>query len=294
MSDILLVDADIIAFQVAAVSQQSYLFEPEELPVVAIDPWAEVVPRIHRAIDKLKDALNTEHVIICLSCPTEENWRLKVLPTYKSNRDYLNRPAHLAGVKNYLAANYPSYRRPTLEADDIMGILSTMPGLPKSLLAEHPEFTKWTRKIIVSEDKDMKTIPGWLYNPAKDSKPKLIGDATADWWHLYQTICGDTTDGYKGCLGAGPTTAAEILNDPFICEPYTHVFKRGPRKGLEETRWRYRPVAGEETLWDCVVSLFKRHGHSEEDALAQARVSRICRFKDYDFNKKEVILWTPH
>lgn len=291
MTPVLLLDADIIAFQIAAVSQQTYQF-PDCEPSTIVDEWEEVEPRIVHAIDKLKAALDTDLVIVCLSCPTEENWRMAILPTYKGNRDYSKRPAHLAAVKEFMATNWPSYRRDTLEADDIMGILSTMKGLPSSFLAAHPEFRGHGRKIIVSEDKDMKTIPGWLFNPAKDTLPRLIEQPEADRWHLLQTICGDTTDGYTGCPGAGPAAAGPVL-DGAMWVSYTHAFTRGARNGQEELRW----VLGDDpegNPWNRLVSLYARYGLTEADALVQAQVARICRASDYDFTNRKVIPWTPH
>lgn len=264
----LLLDADIIAFKVASVSQRTFQF-PGCDPSVSADDWEDVVPRIDAEVAKLTEKLKSDKVIVCLSCPTEDNWRLKVLPTYKGNRDYSKRPVWLAKVKDYLEAEYPSYRRPTLEADDIMGMLSTMPGLPPGFLKENPSFDPKARKVIVSEDKDMKTIPGWLFNPAKDSKPRLVRDIDADYWHLYQALVGDTTDGYKGCPKCGPVKAARWLTD--ACEP----------KPPDE-------------MWARVVDLYVAQGLTEADALIQARVARICRASDYDFKKKEVILWTPN
>ena len=173
-----------------------------------------------------------------------------MLPTYKGSRDYSKRPEYLSRIKDYLEANWPSYRRDRLEADDIMGILSTHPSLVKG------------RKVIVSEDKDMKTIPGWLYNPAKDFKPRLISEAEADRFHLYQTLIGDTTDGYTGCPGVGKD------------------HKR--LKGYEG------PID-----WDMVVELYATKKRTEEDALVQARVARICRASDFDFATKTVKLWLP-
>jgi hypothetical protein len=285
----LLLDADIIAFKVASVSQRTFQFPGCEPSTVA-DEWEQVVPRIDAEVAKLTEKLKSDKVIVCLSCPTEDNWRLRVLPTYKGNRDYSKRPVWLAKVKDYLEAEYPSYRRPHLEADDIMGILSTMPGLPPGFLAEHPGFDPKAKKVIVSEDKDMKTIPGWLFNPAKDGKPRLVSLEQADTWHLYQAICGDSVDHYAGCPGAAHEKATEVL-DGCLWEAYEHTLKRGPRKGETERRWRQ--ADGQGTAWQRVVALYERFGFAEADALVQARVARICRFTDYDFKNKEVILWTP-
>lgn len=286
----LLLDADILAFKIASTSQKTFQFGDCE-PSLMVDDWAEVEPRIRNTIAQLQESLETDLVVVCLSCPTAENWRMEVLPTYKGNRDYSKRPAHLAAVKDYMESAWPSYRRDTLEADDIMGILSTMKGLPGNFLKENPEFSAGTQKIIVSEDKDMQTIPGWLFNPAKDTKPRLITPEEADRFHLYQTICGDTVDCYQGCPGAGPDKAHMALAG-YLWHSFIHTFKRGPRAGQEETRWVIDNDA-RALPWDSVVSLYARYGFTEEDALVQARVARICRAQDYDFTNKKVILWSP-
>jgi hypothetical protein len=259
----LLVDADIIAYQFAAKAQRSYEFG------VAVDDLEVVTPKLDAALVELEEELDGE-AIICLSCPTAEGWRKLVLPTYKDNRSDVVKPELLAPIKDYLEANYPSYRKPTLEADDIMGILSTMDGLPPNFVREHPQFAKVTRKVIVSEDKDMKTVPGWLYNPAKDSKPHLIADYVADYWHLYQTLVGDSTDGYKGCPGIGPKKAEAMLRDG--------------------DDFRIHPL---DVMWQRVLDAYAKKGLTQDDALVQARVARICRACDYDFKNREVVLWTP-
>lgn len=248
----LLLDADIIAFQLAATAQRGYQWPGQDHKSIALDDWEGQPERIDAAVSDLCKTLKTSEVIVCLSCPTEENWRLKVLPTYKGNRDYSQRPQYLADVKKYLEDNYPSYRRDTLEADDIMGILSTHPSLVKG------------KRVIVSEDKDMKTIPGWLFNPRKDKEPQRIEPGQADYWHLYQTLCGDSVDNYAGCPGIGPVKAEKILGPLTV----------GP-------------------LWQRVVEAFEAKHLTEGDALIQARVARICRASDYDFKKKEVRLWDP-
>ena len=64
--------------------------------------------------------------------------------------------------------------------------------------------------IIVSQDgvKDMKTIPTIVW----DGKDLLtISEPWADYWHLYQTLVGDTSDGYKGCPGVGKVKAEKLL-----------------------------------------------------------------------------------
>lgn len=273
----LLIDADIVAFQFAASNEEKFQWD-ESGPVKVVADLEDVKPQIDAKLAEWKARWKADELIVCLSCPTPENFRMGVLPTYKGNRDYNARPELLGPVKAYLAEAYKTYARPTLEADDVMGILSTHPTLIPG------------KKIIVSEDKDMKTIPGWLWNPRKDAKPYLISEEEADRWHLYQTIVGDSTDHYAGLPGYGPDRANKILDEPYLMEPYQHEFKRGKRKGEFETRFNKVPT---DDVWESIVSNFKANGLTEEDALVQARVARICRASDYNFKTKEVVLWTP-
>lgn len=129
-----------------------------------------------------------------------------------------------------------------LEADDLMGIMATQGKV------ENP--------IIVSEDKDLMTIPGLLW---RQETLHTIDEHEADQNWLRQTLSGDTTDGYPGCPGVGPKTAEKYV-------------QRG---------------------WEGVLEAFEKVGLSEDDALLQARLARILRASDWDSVKKEPILWTP-
>lgn len=237
---------------------------------------ADVTPKIDAKLAEWKERWKADELIICLSCPHDENFRMGVLPTYKGNRDYDNRPLLLTPIKEYLASAYRTYARPTLEADDVMGILSTHPTLVPG------------RKVIVSEDKDMKTIPGWLWNPAKDPKPWKVSEEEADWWHLLQAVTGDDTDHYKGAPGYGLKAYKETVDAGLKYQAYEYIY---PRKKTMEIRWEKVPAA---SRWESVVAIFEKAGLTEEDALVQARVARICRASDYDFKEKKVKLWKPN
>lgn len=261
----LLLDSDIIAYKFASAAQKNFDWDGDGDVVSVVEEIEEVTPQVVEYIDDLVVELKATNVIVCLSCPSLENFRYGVLPSYKHNRKDVIKPELLGAIKDWMRTRYQTYERPTLEADDIMGILSTHPKLFPG------------KKIIVSEDKDMKTIPGWLFNPRKDSKPRLISEDEADYWHLYQTLIGDTTDGYKGCPGIGPVKAEKILQPD--SHPEHQCF-----------RWKYVVQA-----YEAAVDKKTKEplGLTEADALVQARVARICRHTDYDFKKKEVILWTP-
>jgi 5'-3' exonuclease len=181
------------------------------------------------------------------------NFRYDIDPTYKGNRANTRKPMAYANVRARLFANYKVVTFNNLEADDVMGILATKPGP--------------THRIIVARDKDMKTIPGKLWD-GKDFH--TITQQEADYWHMYQTLVGDTTDGYPGCKGIGPKKAEVILANSIESESETRDF-----------------------MWGKVVAAYTERGFCEEDALKQARLARILRWSDWNTEKKEVILWTP-
>lgn len=116
---------------------------------------------------------------------------------------------------------------------------------------------------------------------------------TADRYHMYQTLIGDTTDGYSGIPGIGPVEAEKFLTEPWFCYEAVKVMKSGPRKGQEVTYWATREPAEGETLWDCMVSLAASKGVSEAELLQQAQVARILRWSDWDHENQKPILWTP-
>ena len=118
---------------------------------------------------------------------------------------------------------------------------------------------EYSRNIIVSVDKDMLTIPCEYYNMDKEIT-ETVDTKLADYMHLYQTLVGDSTDNYKGCPGVGPKKAADILKIP---------------------------------VWSRVVTAFEKAGLTSDEALVQARVARILRANEYNFETGEVILWEP-
>ncbi|PWM76842.1 MAG: exonuclease [Phascolarctobacterium sp.] len=183
-------------------------------------------------------------ILMCFSDP-KENFRKKLLPTYKANRANKRKPLGYYEVVKWVHENYKTYLKPSLEADDCVGILMTMKG---------------ANAVAISGDKDFKSIPGKFYNFIQDEFME-VSKEEADYNHLYQTLIGDTADNYKGCPGIGSVTAHKLLHD-------------APN-------------------WGTVVEAFEKKGLTEDDALLQARVARILRASDYDFKKKEPIMWTP-
>ena len=265
MNTTMLLDTDIPIYEVASMSQSmepSWTGGDDELVLQDFDKTCRTLDAVIR---KLAKAVEADSIIICLSEPSrEKNWRRAVLPTYKSKRNDTVSPEYRQALTDYAEQNYDSYLKPTLEGDDVLGILATNPKVIRG------------RKIIVSGDKDMQTIPSrttpagdnLLYNPDKDSFPYWNEDWMADWYWMYQTLIGDSTDGYGGLKGCGPGCAIGKLGMP-------------------------KPPNTLDVMWPKVVKLYQTKGFTEEDAIVQAQVARIARTEDFNYKTKRVIPWLP-
>lgn len=252
MSRTLLVDADIYAFVASAATEGVFYFNGGDAAPCVDENLEQALTIAKRDIEDLANKLKATRVIVCLT--DEDNFRLSVLPTYKSNRKSVRKPSTLKKIKQFYADNYECYQRPSLEADDCMGILSTH----KTLVSGE--------RIIVSTDKDMQTIPGLLFNPQKDKTPRRIAEVDADRYFMQQTLTGDATDGYSGCPGIGPKS-------PFVA--------------------RLADCTTVKAMWDVVVEGYASKGLTAADAVTQARCARILRASDWDFTRKAPRLWSP-
>lgn len=250
MTRTLLIDSDVFIYRAAGRAQST--FDWGEGAQTHLDE-AQSMLDLTKQITDLQDSLNAENVIMALGDPTGKNWRKDILPSYKAHRKAEDKPKLLSFLREFVLKTWKTYQRPTLEGDDVLGILSTAPDLVRG------------ERILVSIDKDFQSVPGLLYNPDHPERgTRQISHDAADYFHAYQTLIGDPTDGYKGCPGVGPKRATAVL---------------GPIPKAE--------------YWAAIVSVYASKGLTEEDALVQARVARICRNEDYDRIKKQVILWQP-
>lgn len=268
---VLLLDADIVAYVAASVSQ-SDIDWGNGVSTHDVDR-DKALYECDRLVTETMIDLDADKCMICLTDP-EHNFRNDVYPEYKMNRKGLERPELLNDMKAHLAHEYQSFIRPGLEADDIMGILATYPRLLYKQLGKIDE------AVMVSIDKDMRTIPGTVFNPNYPHLGELvISEEDANRFLMWQTVVGDRVDGYPGC----PGVAEGGKYTPF-------GFEEGPRSyGLAHEVFE----CDYEDLWDYVVWVFCRSGLTEADALVQARCAHILRRYSYDFERREPIMWTP-
>lgn len=242
MAKILLIDADIACFQFACTNQQIIHWDEEVSSEVLTPEVAKA--DLDAFVQRLLQQTKCSRALFCFT--SHPAWRFKVLPTYKHNRRNKERPKLLDELKDHIRQNYEVREKPTLEADDVMGVLATRnPG----------------RYLLASLDKDLLQIPGEHYNWRKEERVTITEEEANHRFYL-QALTGDPTDGFSGCPGIGPKRAELIL-------------------------------AGAKDPWAAIVRTYESKGLTEEDALAQARVARILRATDYDFDNRKVILWTP-
>ena len=235
----LLIDADFIVYKNCAATESEVDFGNDVILVTS--NFSDAYTATSRELTRIKNKFGSFSDMI-LFFSDSENFRKKILPEYKGHRNR-KKPCGYKRVINALREEYKVIIKPTLEADDAMGIYAT----------------KYTGNMIVSPDKDMRQIPGQLYN---FDEVFTVSKEDGAKWHLIQTMAGDQTDGYKGLEGVGVKRATTLFEE----------------KGYS---------------WKTVVDAFNEKGYTQVTALANAQLARILTVDDYDFKRKEPILWTP-
>jgi len=244
----LLIDGDIFIYKAALSAQTAVDFGEGQWGLAADLPTAQAT--FDETIGQLQSQLNADKLIIALS--DRQNFRKEIMPSYKANRKNTQRPLLLEPLRQYVRETQNFFERPFLEADDVLGILATNNKVIKG------------EKIVVSTDKDLRTIPCTLFNPNQMDEPEDISEQEADYSFHVQILTGDPVDGYGGCPKVGAVKAAKILSGA-------------------------API----DYWPLIVEQFEKAGLDEEAALQTARVARILRTTDYDYKEKKPCLWTP-
>ena len=235
----LLIDADFIVYKACAAAESEVDFGDDVILVTS--NFDDAYGATERELTKIRNNFG-EFSDIILFFSDSKNFRKQIEKSYKGHRNR-KKPCGYKRVINALKEKYKVIIKPTLEADDAMGIYAT----------------KFPGNCIVSPDKDMRQIPGKLYN---FDEVFTVSKEEGAKWHLVQALAGDQTDGYGGVPGIGVKRATSLFEE----QGYS---------------------------WKTVLKAFDAKNLTEEEALVNARLARILTADDYDFTKKEPILWSP-
>ncbi len=248
---VLLIDADGFIFSTAIVLQETNPFDDTAMPTFDRTKGIKV---LEARFKKLIKKFNADRVIMFVSCRREEGHRRTMITeSYKANRNNQKSPVGLPILRSYVEKHYETISEPALEADDLIGIYSS-----------DPKRNKEFKQIIVSMDKDVIWLAGRAYSPNKDKK-SMLTKAESLKKFIFQTICGDSADGYKGIPGIGKVGANKFING----------------------------VAVLSNIWEELVELAATKKCDEEYMMVQARLAWILRHGDYNFDTQEIKLWTP-
>lgn len=236
----LLVDADYVVYKACAGAETEIDWGDDVILVTS--KFSEAYANVKRDLLKIINNFLWDVPELILFFSDSVNFRKSIQPAYKGHRQR-KKPCGYKRVINQLKTEYEVILMPTLEADDALGIYATdNPG-----------------NVICSPDKDMRQIPGRLFDM---SEMMNVEKEEGEKWHLVQTLAGDQTDGYAGVPGIGVKRAIALFEE----------------KGYS---------------WKTVVEAFADKDLSEEVALENARLAKILTASDYDFDKQQPILWTP-
>ncbi len=260
MTTQLLIDADFVLFRDCCVARREHVWPNQAGQAVhtVSASFDEALDLFVKSVQGYLTKLNADEAILVFS--GEANFRKEVWPAYKAGRASLKPPCYWAIIDHLRAGNdYRVVSEDCLEGDDYIGILATRPS--------------GVRRVIVSEDKDMQTLPDveiWRQNMLVETNAE-----TADHFWRLQTLMGDTTDGYHGCPGIGPKSAETVLQKPG--DPWVNIVEAYRKACAKKPEALTK--AGVETADDL--------------ALLNARLARILRHTDWDGKARRPILWSP-
>lgn len=246
-----LVDADSLLYKVGFALEDKVIWN--EMEVIAglekemdIDYFTNI-EQCYRTFDQFID-----NILFATDCDSpllvfsgKGNFRLDFPIDYKTNRKDSRKPLGYSELLEYAQEQYETRTPIGMEADDFVVYLKTT----------YPE-----DYILCAIDKDVlyQTV-GTHYNYGKDEEV-TIDEFEAVWFAYYQTLTGDTSDGYKGCIGIGDKKARKILD------------------GLESER----------EMWEAVVEAYESKEQSEEEAIWTMRLANM-----HQFNGTGIVLWNP-
>lgn len=245
-----LLDADIIIWKAASLGQDIIKLDNE---TIRKPNWQRMWAIANDMVKRWSSVGDAQQMILCVTdrCEGGQSFRFSLFDDYHANRKSMVRPEKFLDLHWKLVEKYHGVFHPGLEGDDILGILATC--------------GEYQNPIIITEDKDLWSVPCSIFFPTRSKEIYKISEETANRYWFRQALIGDPADNYKGCRGVGKEKAKKLL-------------------------------AGSKTIgemWKRTRKCFLDAGHSEEYALQQVRMARILRNEDINEDWSEIKLWHP-
>lgn len=216
---------------------------------IDVDPENYVYHSLRTTIDGIHDKLG---IPLQFYISGKDNFREKLatIQPYKGNRSPFSKPRHYSNIRKWLVERYKAMVVDGQEADDEVGIVATELGKDG---------------MIISQDKDLDTVPGLHYNWVKDERYDISERQGLKNFYT-QMLVGDRVDNIPGLQGVGPKTAEKLLDG---------CVKEG-------------------ALWGAVYrAYFDKYGHRYDDnhTLGEAllEIGRLLKIR----TKRDEPLWEP-
>jgi 5'-3' exonuclease len=204
MNKIILIDADSLAYI-------GYNCEEVE----------QAYDKVDSAISNIVSTSGASHYMVLIEQPYNNNFRKKIVSSYKIGRKGKPLPNFYKEIKEYITLNWGGYGLGGYETDDV--IISMW----KKCKEEYP----FTDVLIASMDKDFRQFPitsfDTYYTRFGETTEISKEESNYNFWR--QMIQGDSTDSISGVKGKGLKKAESVLNQSknhFIatCRVYRNVY----------------------------------------------------------------------
>ena len=129
MARTVIIDGDVVVYKVAEAVAESFELDTEEddefiYRNIGFARKEEAKKTVEKMIDDICKNCKADSLVICLS-DMKDNFRKQINPEYKANSKNI-KPILYNWLRKYLTeSGYKIYERPSLEADDVIGILAT-------------------------------------------------------------------------------------------------------------------------------------------------------------------------
>lgn len=197
-----LVDADLVAYRCAASCEKQG---------VVTEDFTIATSRANNLLVNILEATGAVDRQLYLS--GGENFRKKISPSYKANRDGVPRPAYLEPLREWLVTEWGASVTEGNEADDELGIAQTAAGVGTT--------------TICSLDKDLRQVPGHHYSweitgtsPLglqwkKEAAHLVVSEQEGLFNFYWQLVMGDQADNVPGYDGKMRAKVPKFLEEHY-------------------------------------------------------------------------------